>query len=509
VRTLRAVAMAGAIAFQAFSQDQPGGSISGHVLNSVTGAAIGNAPVVVWSEEREVMREAVTDDVGAFRIAGIPDGEYMVMSGPEGYFGPEPIGEARPLRVAGDTRFDLKLIPGASLRGRVLDPEGMPEAGIAVKIFRWFESWSTTDEKGEFIFRNVMPGWYTLSATPKVDADAKGSEGIVTTYYPSEVDSGQAAPIQVKGADLSGFDIRLRTAPSRRISGVVIGGDGKPAAHAKVTIGKPLSREVTIIRGARTMAELPAAVAGAEAVESQEDGAFTFPPVLEGDWIVRAALYSESLSVWSGAVELRVSTRDPASDIDKVEIRLVQPFEVEVTYGGDPAPLVPLQALPLDGQPFIPGSAELGPPEYYAFAGRYVIGPGRLTPGYYLAAAMLDGRDVLGQAIDVSGPASLKMIYKTGGGSVRGTVEHGAYAIVVLMADATPAARLGISAQCDASGQFLIPDVPPGAYTVIAVQDFYGLVERPEFSGVLASSGKRVKVEAGATAQVDLKAVRQ
>jgi len=48
-----------------------------------------------------------------------------------------------------------------------------------------------------------------------------------------------------------------------------------------------------------------------------------------------------------------------------------------------------------------------------------------MTPGHYLAAAMLGNRDVLGQVVELSGPTSLKMIYKSGGGSVRGTVENG------------------------------------------------------------------------------------
>jgi hypothetical protein len=87
---------------------------------------------------------------------------------------------------------------------------------------------------------------------------------------------------------------------------------------------------------------------------------------------------------------------------------------------------------------------------------------------------------------------------------VRGNVEKGANALVVLMADATPYARLGVSAWCDANGEFSIPDVPPGDYTVIAVPDF-STGSSAEFPNLLASSGKRVKVEAGAMAHVDLR----
>jgi hypothetical protein len=126
----------------------------------------------------------------------------------------------------------------------------------------------------------------------------------------------------------------------------------------------------------------------------------------------------------------------------------------------------------------------------------------------YAAAAMLDNRDVLGQVVQLAGPASVKMIYKSDGGSVRGTVEHGADMIVALMADATPVALLGLAARCDVDGGFSIRDVPPGDYTAVAFQDL-GPIGIPVLQRMLAESGKRVKVEAGAASQVDLRVARQ
>jgi hypothetical protein len=518
---IRAIALASVIAFQA-----AGGSISGRVTNSVTGAGIGGVEVSacilssplagVCQRDRDTIQHAVTDDLGAFRIAGIPDGQYTVMPPiADGYF-PTKFGPTPSIRVAGDTRFDLQLTPLASVRGRVLDPEDAPAAGIAVKLGVWQ---SVTDEKGEFVFEDV-PSFdsFTLSATPKPQADAKDEARIVTTYYPSVVDSDQAMRIHVDGVDLFGYDIRLRTAPARAIRGVVIDVDGKPAPHARVTISKRGSGMVTMVRGPFNLLRLGQYVAAAEPVETKEDGTFAFPPVLEGDWRVRAVLdtWSENRSARSGTAEIRVSTRDAeGGDIDDLEIRLEQPFEIEVTadWGDSPPATNPptfMMVMPLDGaEGGPPSDAKPGQPQRLkGFTGRYFIGPGGVTPGYYVAAAMLDNRDVLGQVVELSGLAALKMIYKTGGGSVRGTVEKGAYATVVLMADATPASRIGIGVQCDADGGFSIPDVPPGEYTAVAFQEF-NLVASPEFPSLLAASGKSVKVEAGSAAQVDLRVARQ
>jgi len=54
----------------------------------------------------------------------------------------------------------------------------------------------------------------------------------------------------------------------------------------------------------------------------------------------------------------------------------------------------------------------------------------------------------------------------------------------------------------------VIPDIPPGDYSVVAFPDPRLLVG-PEFPTLLAASGKRVKVEAGSAVQVDLRVARQ
>src|SRR5580700_8378164 len=57
-----------------------GGSISGHVTNSVTGAGIAGVTVVACPVGAcygpESRKEALSDNVGVFRIDGIPDGQY-------------------------------------------------------------------------------------------------------------------------------------------------------------------------------------------------------------------------------------------------------------------------------------------------------------------------------------------------------------------------------------------------------------------------------------------------
>ncbi len=402
------------------------------------------------------------------------------------------------------------MTPFASVRGRVLDPDGKPAAGITVRLVGPDK---VTNENGEFVFKSVAPSCcLTLAAMPKPQPPGKDSIRIVTTYYPSVVDSAQAAKIAVGTADLT-FDIRRQTARARAIRGVVIGMDGKPAPNSRIIITKNESGPAAFIRGLPR--HLPSKVEAAAPVTT-ENGAFVFPSVPEGEWMLRA-----NQAGGSGVTRVTVSARDgEGSDIQDVEIHLVRAFFADVTadWGDAPPPppqpqtvLILASLIPLDSQlnweGFRPPDQNPSHSQRVPLAtGRYLIVEGRGMPGFYAAAAMLNGRDVLGQVVELSGPVALKMIYKTNGGSVRGTVEKGAGATVIVVADATPHAQLGYSGKCDANGAFTIPDLPPGDYTAAALSvSDPGDTLRPEFASALERDGKRVKVEDGSIAQADLR----
>jgi hypothetical protein len=121
---------------------------------------------------------------------------------------------------------------------------------------------------------------------------------------------------------------------------------------------------------------------------------------------------------------------------------------------------------------------------------------------------LLDNRDVLGQAVEISGPAALKVILKADGGAVRGIVEKGVGAWLVLLADATPASRLGFSAQSDSDGSFLIRNVPPGDYTIVALEKI-DMMSYSDFTSAIMANGTRVKVEAGSSESVELRMAHQ
>jgi hypothetical protein len=139
--------------------------------------------------------------------------------------------------------------------------------------------------------------------------------------------------------------------------------------------------------------------------------------------------------------------------------------------------------------------------------GRYAVIPnGRPPDDLYLAAVLLGGRDVFGQEITLLGPAELKIVYKSGAGSVRGSVKNGAGVFVYLVPQVQGSADIAYSDDVRANGSFALSGVPPGDYYAGA----FGQIDRanPEFGAALRASGARVHVEAGSVVTLDLDLLR-
>ena len=391
------------------------------------------------------------------------------------------------MRVEGDAHVDATLTPFASVHGRVTDPEGKPAAGVTVQMTPLFDSTTVTDAEGNFGFSKLRPGSYTLAAKPK-EAQSRNGERLVTTYFPSDADLEDAEPIVVAGVDLFGYEIRLKAAAVHALHGVVTGADGKPVAHAVVNLLKPGSGPVTWVRGNYNTIAFHRLPTQSQQVEAGEDGSFEFAEVLDGAWRVQAQTAAEydyqrhtDLVRGSGGVDLNVSGREP----EPVEIRLTPAFSLDVVEEwGDQAPSHPramFNVLPMDDLLSNPDQADFEKTHRIEglLAGRHLFEPGQFpTPGYYLSAAQLNGQDVLGQAAELLGPGTLRLVFRGDGGSVRGTVTKGsgdkaAGALVLLMtqrADGGARGLLGVERRrwrvCDrrrATGGLYDPGAPAGS----------------------------------------------
>jgi hypothetical protein len=152
--------------FISLLQAQDSSTLEGTVVDSATGLGIGDVAVYFGSDHGPSY-DTVTDSNGRFRINSVKDGQYGSHFEKPGYiaqFSGTNDSVLKPVRVVSgqDTR-DLRftLIPYGALAGRVVDTEGKPAPGAAVTLGARAEK---TDPEGRFLFKDLLPGQYTLEA---------------------------------------------------------------------------------------------------------------------------------------------------------------------------------------------------------------------------------------------------------------------------------------------------------------------------------------------------------
>ena len=265
-------------------------------------------------------------------------GDYTALAQKQGYSGTRPVqfhvnADGSPIRPR------LELTPPATLRGRVLGIDGNP-VRASVELGPGAKDKVSTDEDGYFTFERLTPGSYTLLGRPETAEPVSTQEGsrteVAPTYYPSTVDRIQAESIPVRaGAEQTGYEIRLQSAPVYRVSGVVLDPAGKPASDALVQLsngttaglsGFSNGHQVFSIRSS-PFADVPDAT---QSTTTGDDGEFEFPSVPAGDWTLRAESDSVRDEVHQqdvigfGSATISLGGRD----LDDVRIQLVLPVDL-------------------------------------------------------------------------------------------------------------------------------------------------------------------------------------
>jgi hypothetical protein len=287
---------------------QPGGAITGTVSDEdsqpVVGAQVEAIPAG-HGNRSGISASVQTNDLGAYRLFGIPAGKYYVMATgnrpivskgqtdevylPTLYPGTADAGQALPVEVrAGDEQsgIDLSLIltRGVSVRGRVVMPSAAKSpAGAYVQLqprdvppdlplmLRQYGGGSQ-DGKGIFEIRGVPPGAYSLFANW---GDDKG-------FYHGQV------PVDVGNDNLEGVAVTLL--PGFSVPGRVNADRGIPLDFTQLNLYlEPLGTASVGVGGAKI----------------KPDGSFVFENVFEGDYRLHVAGFPEEFYVksaqWGGS----------------------------------------------------------------------------------------------------------------------------------------------------------------------------------------------------------------
>ena len=463
----------GAVAFVfvllAMAAASPAQTVDGVAVDAASGAGVAGVHVSFRPRGGSAAKsyDADTDPRGQFHIEGIGSGSYQVSCYLDGFLACV----AQPYLITAGSdpvTVQLKLTPQARIAGRVLDGKDRPVPDAQVEL---------TDERsggrpgvqiaetdGSFVFDRLRPGSYTLLARAPRDWEApEPADGHTLTwaptFYPSAVLRDGAGKIQIEaGTDIAATDIKLKAVPARHIRGVVLGVTGEPAPGVSVKLAAECRMSLE--------------EAGAQ---TGEDGAFDFAAV-DGAWCVSAAASDGEIGL-----EARESVQVSGDSVDPVKLQLSRPFFIQGSIVYDP-PLLADRLLKPEVRVTLSAEGRVTSEGINAGDGlhftidnlykdRYALNvPGTVgnwpDTVYYLASVRLGGQEVIDDRVEISGAEPLDIRYEAHGGTVRGSVEGGVPAMIVLEPRESRWAAFKRQGQSDRLGHFEFTGVRPGSYTV-------------------------------------------
>jgi hypothetical protein len=467
---------------------QPPGTISGKVINSITGQGIKRA--VVNINGGGFGYQASTDGSGAFRIDNVePLAGYFAAATCEGF---EATSGNRGLakQIAVSPSQDVKdvvvqLSPHASVSGKVIDRDGDPIENAQIwamgynynagtKILRVFGS-TSTDDRGQFRLGDLQRGVYYIAVNARtVGVPAPSAQQNVHTqipheaypemFYPGVNDPTQATPLVVKpGDDVQSIDFRLAKVTAYRVRGAVAGG-----ANGAGRGGVQAQRCYT---GINTQ---PQNFVG---MRMNPDGTFELSDATPGTYCIHASRPNQGNSMPFGSLTVEVRDRD----IDNAVIQTAPGFDLSgvVSIEGTPPATMPRGNVALR-------SIEFGSGSNAVFAGDLSFALKSVFPiaysvqfqqmqGLYVKSIRLGSQDVSDGRIVPAPGAPLLITLGTDPAQVDGTVQSSSSSpsggwVIIYSAKYPGRNDLSRTTMINSTGGFTFPNLAPGDYKILALE---------------------------------------
>ena len=522
LRLLAVVAVATAAWPQATPQPQtgPSASVTGKVTNSLTGAPVVRAHVIMQSDRPRF--GALTTGEGKFSISELPPGHYTVRA--EGVGFARAADSVQPLELeirAGDKvdSVDLKLTPLGAITGRVLDASGEPvQLAEVVADGLAGGADATTDDKGRYRLGGLAPGMYRVKARtermpaplpPEIRTDGSKEVRYATTYYPGAQSAKEATRVTVgPGSEVSGIDIPLLGTPMVKVSGKV--SDIPPGQHVRI--------EVMMETG-------PRASLGFER-SARADGSFVFWGLEPGKYTLMASASGSGPGASRSApFDLELG----AGDVEHVDLRIVPPFDIAGRLqfeepqarpkavpegphrGMEPEVMLePLGEIPMGDQVRSEIAAGDSVKLEKVQPGRYRVRLEGGDGGVYVTSLRLGSAETDGDILDVRNGAAgvLTLTISAVTGEISGTVRDSKGPIAAAIMQRPDGEDAALRAMADSSGSYSMTGLPPGKYRLLAVDDrIAALLEERGDLGDYEDMAETVELHAGEKITKDLKLV--
>jgi hypothetical protein len=522
--------------------------IAGHVVSATDGRPLQRARVqLLQPRTNKAVASAVAGDAGEFEFGGVKGGAYVLEGKAPGYLASryDAHGQYSTAIVTGagvDTEsLALKLTPEAMLSGRVTDEAGDPVRRANVTLYREDRmtgekrivraGGTQTDDAGGYELAHLGAGTYYVAASARpwyavyaqaprqtgepvgvVDAvDPALNVAYARTFYPEATESSGAAPIALKGGEEKEIDIRFSPQVAATITvpvameksvgaqgGKDIAPDGfRGGPRPQIQLQKQVFDELDGVNGGEMRASATS---------------YTFVGLAPGQYVVKQTAQQTGEATRSAKVNLSqygeqvdLAKGDALGSV-KVVLKTVDGgklLQTSLALAQKDAKQSNYQTVDDKGEAEVHG-VEAG--EYY-----FVLSHG--NENYFVTRLESDGKTLPGNRLVVSAAAKLAVTVtaSAANGTLQGFARSGgkpaAGAMVILVAaDEFNRGRFTWRDQSDLDGSFNLSNIPPGRYTLLAIEDGWDLEwQREEVLAHYLPLGVAVVIPGGGGAAVKVR----
>jgi Carboxypeptidase regulatory-like domain len=475
--------------------------IAGTVVNAKTGGLLARSRVTIAdAKHRQSMQSVVTGDDGRFEFH-VPAGKYSLEGEKRGFIAASyDQHEQFSTAIVTGGEFDsehltLRLAPNAVLRGQVLDEFGEPVRQAQVTVYRESHQQgvsrvsrfrvAATDDQGRYEITPLDAGTYFVSAKaspwysvrPSSNGEGEPSQSSAsqssqidpaldvvypTTFYGDASEAEDAAAIPMRGGDRLEADIHLAPAPSLHLTVHV------PENNQGVNL--PMLQK-PVFDGWEPVANPD--------IQNVAPGVYEISGIAAGRYMVRTPDASGQMKEptevnLNGGGELDITAGSATSSI-KATVQM---------EGGGPLP-AQMQLGLRNAKRRMIGTRidEKGTANFSdVVAGKYDVVANSQTQAYSVTRIESEAGAVAGHEVNVPAGASLTLTFTLVGStvSVEGFAKRGgkgAGGAMVVLVPKNPEANLDRFRrdQSDLDGSFVLKNVIPGTYTIVAIEDGWEL----------------------------------
>ncbi len=515
-------------------------TVSGRVVTAADGNPLKSARIILSlkdTKSHDKMYAASSDSDGHFVLKDIPPGRYHFFASHAGFIDQQykagtnddgPVFSLKPGEKVSDALF--RMVAAAVITGRISNEDGDPIERVAVMALRRPTEEDTeddempqhkiqaqpvaaaeTDDRGQYRIFGLKPGEYFVRADDNSEfhdyaipvgesywvKQTLGSD-IGSVYFPNVTQLSQAQVVPVKAGEEAQADITMRPVKTVEVAGRVIGANG-PAARVMVRL-EPADSGDSGNRLDRSD-------------NTDEKGSFRFRNVPEGTYDVIAYQRDETSRVYDSRARQKVEVGGENIDALTVSLNTGITIQGRVKVDGSSAitfDRMQVSLMPIDEDGPMGAFSEVKKDGSFEFKsvhdGSYAIRIfGAEQSGGYVKSARRGPDDLFEKGVQVEGASSgrIDVTLASDSAQLEGSVSDGddpaIGARVRLVPDPlTPFNHSRIHRTgTDQLGHFVIPDIAPGKYKVIAkpMTASEGAAQKSEPQAVTLSEGEQKKIE--------------